>query len=383
MRIGVVTASYPRHPGDAAGSFVGAHVAALRASGHDVEVIGAHTIASELFERGGAPDELERGGLRAHVAAASFTARLAAAAVRRAGAWDLAVAHWLVPSALALLPSRTPLLAIAHGGDVHTLRRMHLLAPMLRVLERRRARLAFVSEELRQIARAAAPRLDRYVDDSLVQPMGLDVARFTALRTREPSRRTTPRIVVVARLVPVKGVDTLLAAHRLLRTQVELVIAGDGPERARLESLARDAATRASIETAPARVTFLGAVDAASRDDLLRSATLVVVPSRVLPNGRSEGTPMIALEALAAGVPVVASAVGGLRDLAGITHVRPDDPLALAAAIDRTLSADAHAPVDVAHLDWSHVSEHLLAHALCRVSPAICATGDTSSRRSA
>jgi hypothetical protein len=79
MRIGVVTTSYPRVPGEAAGSFVAAHVAALRAEGHDVDVIGAHTIASSLFYGAGAPDELERNRVRGYLAAARFSIELATA----------------------------------------------------------------------------------------------------------------------------------------------------------------------------------------------------------------------------------------------------------------------------------------------------------------
>ncbi len=175
--IGVVTTSYPRFAGDAAGNFVGGHVAALRHLGHDVEVIAAgdadlaahrpeldrpHVrIASPLFYRGGAPDALERSG--SLVAAAVFTARLTLAVTRRARRWDLIIAHWLAPSALAALPARTPLLAIGHGGDVHTLARLRLLGPVLAALHARRARLAFVAEHLAAIARrharlARAPR---------------------------------------------------------------------------------------------------------------------------------------------------------------------------------------------------------------------------------
>ena len=347
MRIGVVTASYPRFAGDAAGNFVGAHVTAMRALGHHVDVIAAGEpdasdvirIPSRLFYRGGAPEALERRG--SLFAAASFTARLAIAVARRARHWELIVAHWLAPSALAALPVRTPLLAIGHGGDVHTLARMQMLGPVLAAWHARRARLAFVADELLAIARHHAP-----ITDAVVQPMGIDVAHFAAIG-RAPT--TPPMIVVLARLVPVKGVDVAIAAMRHVRADARLVIAGDGPER---HTLARDP-----------RVTFVGEVAASTRDRLLREASIVVIPSRVLPSGRTEGTPLVALEALAANVPVIASAVGGLRALA-VTHVAPDDPAGLATAIDRVLgSPPRELAATVAHLDWPFVAERLLAHA--------------------
>jgi glycosyltransferase involved in cell wall biosynthesis len=135
------------------------------------------------------------------------------------------------------------------------------------------------------------------------------------------------------------------------------VIAGDGPER---DMLARDM---------PPHQPLLGAVDTSHRDRLLREASVVVVPSRVLANGRSEGTPTVALEALATGVPVVASAVGGLRGLAAATLVPPDDPAALAASIDRVLATPPAADqlrASVAELGWSEVAATLLAHARVR-----------------
>ena len=182
MKIGVVTTSYPRFAGDPAGCFVCAHVAAMRALGHDVEVIAAD--ASEpLFYRGGAPEQLERGG--ATLSAISFTARLTARVVRRARDWDLAVAHWLAPSALAALPTRVPLLAIAHGGDVHTLARMRLLGPALALLRARRAQLAFVSAELRELAARHG-----HIGDAIVQPMGVDLAHFAWVHDGTLARST-------------------------------------------------------------------------------------------------------------------------------------------------------------------------------------------------
>ncbi len=361
LRIGVVTTSYPRGSGDPAGGFVGEHVRALRALGHEVDVIaagdpagarepGVTRVPGALFYTGGAPARLERAPLRAALPAAAVTLRLAAAAAlrARARAWDTIVAHWLAPSALAALPLGPPLVAIAHGGDVHTLRRLRLLAPALGALRRRGARLVFVGEHLRALAREAAPGLAGWLADALVQPMGLDLARFAAL-ARAP--RTPPTILVCARLVPIKGVDVALEAFARLRAPARLVIAGDGPERAALEA------------RAPAGVELLGEVDTRRRDELLCAASVVVVPSRATARGRTEGTPMIALEALAAGVPVVASATGGLRELAAARLVPPEDPYELARAIDRAL-VDPPGPHElrqaVADLDWRVVAERLL-----------------------
>jgi glycosyltransferase involved in cell wall biosynthesis len=371
MKFGVITTSYPRFAGDAAGGFVAGHARALRALGHEVEVIAAGAAqptaatgprvparaddeprvvrvgASPLFYRGGAPDALESSPLGAGIAAAAFTARLIAAVAPRARHWDAIIAHWLAPSAIAALPSRRPVLAIAHGGDVYTLRRLGLLGPVLRALRRRGARLAFVSEALREVARSAVPALSGWLDAAIVQPMGLELARFARLE-RAPS--DPPIALVAARLVPVKGVDLAIAAMPHVQRAARLVIAGDGPERARLAAQ-------------PGRHELIGEVSAERRDALLSAASVVVVPSRALPSGRTEGMPMIALEALAAGVPVVGSAVGGLRDLPGVLTAAPGDPRALAQAIDRALARPP--PPDalraaVAGLDWREVAVRLL-----------------------
>jgi glycosyltransferase involved in cell wall biosynthesis len=404
VKLGVVTTSYPQFAGDPAGGFVAGHVGALRALGHDVEVIAAgapddgrgapgdravlrsagaqrlrssrapdardadddaaviRLAGSRLFYRGGAPDALERAPLRTGLDAAAFTARMMSAVTARARRWDAIIAHWLVPSAIAALPSALPLIAIAHGGDVFTLHRLRLLRLVLHALHRRDARLVFVSEHLRTLARDVAPAIAPWLGRALVQPMGIDLARFAALE-RTPS--TPPTVLIAARLVPIKGVDVAIAAMRHVRTTARLVIAGDGPERARLAARGGDPVTgeeRTGTAWPPAP-TFLGQVTTAQRDVLLRTAGVVVIPSRVLPNGRVEGTPVIAVEALAAGVPVVASAVGGLVDLPGIRLVPPDDPCELARAIDRTL-ADPPSPealrAGVATLDWREVAPRLL-----------------------
>jgi glycosyltransferase involved in cell wall biosynthesis len=391
--VGVVATSYPRWEGDAAGGFVEGHAAWLRARGAVVEVVAAGRglpVPDGLFYGGGAPEAFERGGAGVIAAAAGFSTKMLAEVARRARRWDAVVAHWLAPSAVAaaLATRKIPMLAIAHGGDVYLLERAKLLAPVLAMLVARDARLVFVSDELRRRALDAVPRVlaSRVDARAIVQPMGVDDARSEAIarqraarnpnRNPNPSPSPNPRpnptrtVAVLARLVPVKSVDTAIAAMEMLPPDVRLVIAGDGPLRA---DLAAQAARFGE------RVRFTGWLNADARDALLADADVVVVPSAPIGIGadvlietgsapkrdhaRTEGTPMVALEALAAGVPLVASATGGLRELVshGATLVRPRDPSALASAIvDAITHVRARRPSRA--FGWRVVGEALERH---------------------
>jgi glycosyltransferase involved in cell wall biosynthesis len=142
----------------------------------------------------------------------------------------------------------------------------------------------------------------------------------------------------VGRLIPIKGADVFLQAIASIpELPASFVIVGDGPERQPLGSLAR----KLRVD---ARVTFVGGCPEAA---MLFSAFDIFVLS-----SRSEGTPMVLFEAMAAGVPVVAAGVGGVPDVIGSGAgwiVPPEDPEALGwaivtAASDRT-AANARAEV--------------------------------------
>jgi glycosyltransferase involved in cell wall biosynthesis len=163
-----------------------------------------------------------------------------------------------------------------------------------------------------------------------VIPNGVDLAAFPE---RKPAS-TVRRFITVANLRAEKNHETLLAAAAALQRaypDLEFQIVGDGPRRRQLEQLARDRGL--------SRVAFLGhREDVAS---LLAAADVFVLPSR------SEAFPNGVLEAMAAGLPVVASAVGGLLDLIqdGRTGllVAPGDPEALAAALRSLIDAPERA----------------------------------------
>jgi glycosyltransferase involved in cell wall biosynthesis len=146
-----------------------------------------------------------------------------------------------------------------------------------------------------------------------------------APRAELASSGTAPIVLTVARLDAQKGVEHLLEAAAAV-PQASFAIAGDGPDRAALEA-------RASTLRLGDRVRFLGH----RRDvpSLLAASDLFVLPSLY------EGFPLSVLEAMVAGVPVVATAIGGtdevVRDGETGTLVPPADPAALASAIARTL----------------------------------------------
>ncbi len=147
---------------------------------------------------------------------------------------------------------------------------------------------------------------------------------FVDARPIPPKARPGGPVVFAGRLAAEKGVDVLVEAMALLGPAERLEVAGDGPERAALETLA-DA-------RAPGRVRFHGRLARDRLLGLLRSATVVAVPSRW-----HENQPMAVLEAFACGAPVVATDLGGLPELVEPGrdgHVVPaGDPAALAAAL--------------------------------------------------
>ena len=242
----------------------------------------------------------------------------AATRIRRlAQGFDVVHAHGLRAAwVCALAPLRAPLIVTAHnivpGG--------RLTRAAISCIDRRAARWAGVSGAIRNGLVECGIPLER-ID---LIPNGIDLSRYEALPERHTARLALgvePAAVCVGyvgRLSPEKGVDVLLrVASRLPKTI--FLVAGDGPSREALSA------------GAPANVRFLGRIEDPRL--IYAAADVVAIPSR------SEGQGIVAVEALAAGAPVVASRVGGLAEMLadGRTAllVPSDDADALAAAITR------------------------------------------------
>jgi glycogen(starch) synthase len=177
------------------------------------------------------------------------------------------------------------------------------------------------------------------VSASLRRPLDRELphlsARISVIYNSLPAahRRATPvpvdppRLLMLGRLAPEKGFDLGVQAFArvaAVRPEVRLWIAGDGPERARLLAMVAELKLERQVE-------FLGEVDPGRVPEVLDAATVVVMPSR------QEGLPLVAVESLWHGRPLVATAVDGLpetldHDRTGLL-VEPENPAALAGAV--------------------------------------------------
>jgi glycosyltransferase involved in cell wall biosynthesis len=191
--------------------------------------------------------------------------------------------------------------------------------------------LATCSDELFELVRLGADR--RKIS---VVPCGVDPDLFKPDGPAWPRRQGLKRVLVVSRLVERKGIGNVISALTEV-PKVEAVIAG-GPDATRLDTdpMVRNFRALAARLGVDDRVTLLGSVDRNQVPNLIRSSDVVACVPWYEPFG------MVALEAMACGVPVVASAVGGLVDTVvdGVTgiHVPPRRPDEVARALNLLLS---------------------------------------------
>lgn len=140
-----------------------------------------------------------------------------------------------------------------------------------------------------------------------------------------------PYILAIGAVTPRKGLDTLAAAVAELGPSCPPVLVA-GPD----GYFSDDVHAAVERHDVHHRFRFLGAVDDERLDELLASATIVCHPSR------AEGFGIVCLEAMARGIPVVASDLPSIREVGGhgVALVPPDEPASLAAQISRLLADD-------------------------------------------
>jgi glycosyltransferase involved in cell wall biosynthesis len=297
---------------------------ALAESGHTVQVVTSRSLP-------GVPEEEEMDGI--HVWRTWFPSRspagwvahaLASIPKTRVLAAESDIVHAqafasVLPASAGRRKHGFPLVATFHTSHFLTRARKAFWRPILAGLVRMPDYCLASSAEIADVAMGLAP-------GTTVEPLpnGVETDFFRPVKPLLPGRGRV-RIVVPRRLFPKNGVEYLIRSLPLIRKEVdaEAVLIGDGPERRRLEALARDLDVSEVVE-------FLGKRPHADMPGLLSSGDLAVIPSLM------EATSVAALEAMACELPVVASDVGGLPEIVGPevgALFEPGNPEALAEAV--------------------------------------------------
>ncbi|MDP9342207.1 MAG: glycosyltransferase family 4 protein [Actinomycetota bacterium] len=298
----------------------------LHDRGHEVIVVtpAAGPVSEGYVRVAGRPLRVPYQGTVAPVCLSVSSIRRIGAALRSFRP-DLVHAHEpIAPSSamIATLRARVPTVATFHSHAERS-RLFDAAAPLLRVVTRRLAVRIAVSEASAGFIGA------RLGGEFRIVPNGVDVEAF-ARGTPAPDLPPGRRMLWVGRLDPQKGFGIALRAFARLAGELpdlHLVVAGDGRDRGAVDALPPEVRSR---------VTMLGAVPHAALPAYHAAADVYVAPAL-----GQESFGMVLVEAMAAGVPVVASDIAGYRE---VVHngedgllVPPGDPAALAGAVRRVL----------------------------------------------
>lgn len=246
-------------------------------------------------------------------------------------------AHWIIPQGLAvffskrLFPIRVPHICTGHGADVYAFGKGLARKLKMKALDAADA-ITVVSNAMGDYLAHEAPELRVPVTTI---PMGTDIenAFFPSTRPRTPGQ-----LVFVGRLVEKKGLTHLLSALPELiefDNRTQLLIAGDGPERSRLEK-------QAAALGIGDNVRFLGPQNRDEIRGLLQNAEMAVFPFIQSRDGDMEGLGLVTVEAMACKCPVIVGEVPAVHDL--VSHEStgllcdPKIPHALALQVKRLRS---------------------------------------------
>lgn len=241
--------------------------------------------------------------------------------------------HWIIPQGFtgALVRRLTKIkkhVVTIHAGDISLLERLPFKRQIFAFIIKNSDFLVFVSQY-------GKDRLEKIVRSDLVEEFErktkiISMGVYTKNFQKNDNNRHAKNLLFVGRLVEKKGVEYLLESIPLIRNQIpdiKLTIVGDGPLRKNLENLAKKLAITDCVD-------FVGFKTGQEKINYFLSSSILVVPSIQTKNGDVEGLPVVIMEGMAAGKPVVASNVGGIKEIVRENEngflVKPKSPSQLA-----------------------------------------------------
>ncbi len=229
---------------------------------------------------------------------------------------DLIHSHWIIPcgvcGAICKILFKVRHITTAHAGDVFTVKNSAL--KLLATFTMRNADIITANSRYTH-------QVLKFIDDDCsdkiaVVPMGVDLVRFQPSRSSNFKDLLNAEYIVlsVGRLVKKKGLDNLIRAMAIVTRafpSVKLVIGGSGPEEANLRQLVKE-------QNLNKNIIFTGFISVEDLPTYYASADIFVLPSVETKSGDTEGLGVVLLEAMASGIAVIGSDIGGITDI--ISH---------------------------------------------------------------
>lgn len=221
---------------------------------------------------------------------------------------DVIHVHWPIPNGLGAIFLKkiynVPYISTVYGEEIHLSKRYHMI-PALRWLVNNSFKIITISTATKKFC------LDAEMDEDKIDliPFGVDTGFFRPLNVYEG--RDTFQILSVGYLIERKGFEYLIKAMSYVLKEhknARLIIVGSGPLESKLKELIYEMGLENEVEI----------VKNVSDEELLmryNSSDLFVLPSIVDSQGNTEGLGVVLLEAMACGLPVMGSDVGGISDI--------------------------------------------------------------------
>lgn len=329
MKIGVITSAYPEFEDDPHGIFVHRLMKEIHKQGYDVKVLAPYTGGKtdyildgihvkrfyyfypkrfqRLCGRSGMIDNVKE-GILVKLQVLTFVFFNTVNSLKNLHDVDLVHVQWPIPNGLGALFLKKiygiPYINTIHGEEVYLSKRYHTLMFLKSIINNSVKSLTNSSATLESC-------LDVGFDGKKfdVIPFGVDTDFFKPLNVNKD--KSTFQILAVGYLIERKGFEYLIKAMKYVlerHENVKLKIVGSGPLEGKLKSFIKDFELERNIE-------ILKNVSDKGLLTLYNSSDIFVLPSVVDSQGNTEGLGVVLLEAMACGIPVIGSDIGGIPDI--------------------------------------------------------------------
>jgi glycosyltransferase involved in cell wall biosynthesis len=337
MKILVLTTTFPRWENDTTPAFVFELSRRLKKSNLEIVVLAPYCEGSKKFEildemriyrypyffptryqklvyDGGIIPNLEKSNLaKVQIPFLLIFEMIYALKIVKKENIEVIHSHWIIPNgfvgALCKIFFNTPHITTAHAADVFTIEKSKILrifgSFVLENADVITANSSFTRNSIKSIQNSVENRIQ-------IIPMGVDKYRFSKknqdFREKSPASRI---ILSIGRLVEKKGIQYLIMAmDEVIKTfpDAKLLIGGDGPEKGNLVKLCSTLKLKKNVE-------FLGFIPNEKIALIYETSDIFVLPSVETKYGDTEGLGVVLLEAMASGIPVIGSDIGGITDI--------------------------------------------------------------------